>query len=258
MRRARRHWGRGRRSRPRGPPCPCWPRSASQHDHTPRSAASSPLDYREALESPRAAARELATIWRRAFSIHVHGLDGARDGGLGGHLSGGTSDARRGLVGPRRSHRGRLLRVCRLRADPARAARATALMAERDKHAHPTTSRKVLVAVGGQDIDEETVRLACRMTDPQGGRLYGVHIIEVNRSLPLGAVLDDVVERGEQILDEVDEAVEWGADLIVMGLPYKRRFGEFNLGKTVPYVLKNANCRVMLFREHREHREGTP
>jgi len=92
-------------------------------------------------------------------------------------------------------------------------------------------------------------------------------------------VLDDVVERGEKILDEVeqlaaqfqlavetelvqardtgpalvDEAVEWGADLIVMGLPYKRRFGEFNLGKTVPYVLKNANCRVMLFREHREH-----
>jgi len=51
----------------------------------------------------------------------------------------------------------------------------------------------------------------------------------------------------------VDEAVEWGADLIVMGLPYKRRFGEFNLGKTVPYVLKNATCRVMLFREHREH-----
>ena len=49
-----------------------------------------------------------------------------------------------------------------------------------------------------------------------------------------------------------------GADLIVMGLPYKRRFGEFNLGKTVPYVLKNANCRVMLFREHREHHdEGT-
>jgi hypothetical protein len=90
-------------------------------------------------------------------------------------------------------------------------------------------------------------------------------------------VLDEVVERGEKILDEVeqlaaetlltvetelvqardtgpalvDEAVEWGADLIVMGLPYKRRFGEFNLGKTVPYVLKNATCRVMLFREHR-------
>ncbi|HXN77876.1 MAG TPA: universal stress protein [Candidatus Dormibacteraeota bacterium] len=146
-------------------------------------------------------------------------------------------------------------------------------------HSHPTASKKVLVAVGGQGIDAETVRLASRMTDPHGGKLYAVHIIEVNRSLPLGAVLDDVVERGEKILDEVeqlvaqsqlpvetelvqardtgpaivDEAAEWGADLIVMGLPYKRRFGEFNMGKTVPYVLKNATCRVMLFREHREH-----
>jgi nucleotide-binding universal stress UspA family protein len=146
-------------------------------------------------------------------------------------------------------------------------------------HVHPTASKKVLVAVGGQGIDAETVRLASRMTDPHGGKLYAVHIIEVNRSLPLGAVLDDVVERGEKILDEVeqlvaqsqlpvetelvqardtgpaivDEAAEWGADLIVMGLPYKRRFGEFNMGKTVPYVLKNATCRVMLFREHREH-----
>src|SRR5207247_9322412 len=111
-----------------------------------------------------------------------------------------------------------------------------------------------------------------------------VHSIGAKRSLALGAVRDEVVDRGEKIVDEVervaaagqlqvetelvqardtgpalvDEAVEWGADLIVMGLPYKRRFGEFNLGKTVPYVLKNANCRVMLFREHREHRDGEP
>src|SRR5258707_9277803 len=139
-------------------------------------------------------------------------------------------------------------------------------MADRRAHTHPTTSRKVMVAVGGQDIDAETVRLACRMTDPTGGRLYGVHIIEVNRALPLGAVLDDVVERGEKILDEVeqlaseaslpvetelvqardtgpalvDEAVGGGADPIVMGLPYKRRVGEFNLGKTVPDVFKKA------------------
>ena len=148
-----------------------------------------------------------------------------------------------------------------------------------DHHSHGPVAKKVMVAVGGQSIDAEVVRLACSMTETHGGKIYGVHIIEVNRSLPLGAVLDDVVERGEKILDEVeqlateslltvetelvqardtgpalvDEAVEWGADLIVMGLPYKRRFGEFNLGKTVPYVLKNANCRVMLFREHREH-----
>ncbi|HLQ63075.1 MAG TPA: universal stress protein [Candidatus Acidoferrales bacterium] len=136
-------------------------------------------------------------------------------------------------------------------------------------------SRKILVAVGGQKVDVETVRLACRLAAGQQAKLYAVHIIEVNRSLPLSAVMDHAVEHGEQVLDEVEmlageaelqvetelvqardtgpaivgEAEEWGAELIVMGLPYKRRFGEFNLGKTVPYVLKNAPCRVLLFRE---------
>src|SRR5205085_9472964 len=101
------------------------------------------------------------------------------------------------------------------------------------------------------------------------------HVVEVNRSLPLSAPVEQQVERGEQVLDAaervaaeydleietemvqardtgpaiVGEADEWHADLIVMGLPYKRRFGEFNLGKTVPYVLKHASCRVILLRE---------
>ena len=88
-------------------------------------------------------------------------------------------------------------------------------MADRRGHSHPTTSHKVLVAVGGQDVDAETVRLACRMTDPQGGRLYGVHIIEVNRSLPLGAVLDDdhfdegivLAAKGAELLPQPGEIV---------------------------------------------------
>ena len=137
---------------------------------------------------------------------------------------------------------------------------------------------RIMIAVGGTEIDAETVRLAIRMAKARGAKLYAIHIIEVNRSLPLGAVQDKDIERGEQILDEVeqlageaefevetelvqaretgpavvDEAEEWGAHMIVMGLPYKRRFGEFNLGRTVPYVLKNAACRVVLFRERRE------
>jgi nucleotide-binding universal stress UspA family protein len=47
----------------------------------------------------------------------------------------------------------------------------------------------------------------------------------------------------------VDEAVEQGIDLIIIGMPYKKRFGEFDLGNTVPYVLKNAPCRVLIWRE---------
>ncbi|MDO8670998.1 MAG: universal stress protein [Dehalococcoidia bacterium] len=47
----------------------------------------------------------------------------------------------------------------------------------------------------------------------------------------------------------VDEAVERGVDLVIVGVTYKKRFGEFNLGKVTPYVLKNAPCRVWLCRE---------
>ena len=145
--------------------------------------------------------------------------------------------------------------------------------------AHP--AGRILVTLAGHEVDEETVRLACRMaTRPRvegkdTARIYAVHVFEVNRSLPLSAPVEHQVERGEQILDAaeqvaaeyeleietemvqardtgpaiVGEADEWHADLIVMGLPFKRRFGEFNLGNTAPYVLKNAPCRVILFRE---------
>jgi nucleotide-binding universal stress UspA family protein len=138
-----------------------------------------------------------------------------------------------------------------------------------------TGGARILVAVGGQKVDDETVRMACRVAKARSARLYGVHVIEVNRSLPLSAPVEHLVEHGEEVLEEVEqiaaefgievetemvqardtgpaivgEAEEWGADAVVMGLPYKRRFGEFFLGKTVPYVLKNARCRVILFRE---------
>jgi len=140
--------------------------------------------------------------------------------------------------------------------------------------AHKGEATRIMIALNGHEMDEETIRIACRMAPKRPG----VKILEVNRSLPLGAVIESQVERGEDILVKaeqlvgefelecetelvqardtgpaiVGEAEEWKADLIVMGLPYKRRFGEFNLGKTVPYVLKFASCQVILFREHLE------
>jgi hypothetical protein len=33
-----------------------------------------------------------------------------------------------------------------------------------------------------------------------------------------------------------------------MAAQYRRRLGEFNLGLTLPYVLKNAPCRVLVAR----------
>jgi nucleotide-binding universal stress UspA family protein len=48
----------------------------------------------------------------------------------------------------------------------------------------------------------------------------------------------------------VDEATEQEADILILGLPYRKRFGgDFAIGRTVPYVLKNAPCEVWVVRE---------
>ncbi|MGP1675361.1 MAG: universal stress protein, partial [Candidatus Limnocylindrales bacterium] len=48
----------------------------------------------------------------------------------------------------------------------------------------------------------------------------------------------------------VDEATERNVDLLVLGLPYRKRFGgDFVIGRTIPYVLQNAPCAVWVVRE---------
>ena len=39
------------------------------------------------------------------------------------------------------------------------------------------------------------------------------------------------------------------ASAIVIGLPYRKRFGEYEIGETATYILKNAPCRVWLARQ---------
>lgn len=134
---------------------------------------------------------------------------------------------------------------------------------------------KFLVPVSGDKVDEEVIRLACNMAKRRKGKVYVVHVIEVKRSLPLDAEIEPEIQNGEKVLAQaerladtldwevetdllqarevgpaiVDEAVEHGVDMIILGINYKKRFGEFDLGSTVPYVLKNAPCRVLLWRE---------
>jgi nucleotide-binding universal stress UspA family protein len=48
----------------------------------------------------------------------------------------------------------------------------------------------------------------------------------------------------------VDEAAAREADLLILGLPYRTRFGgDFAIGRAVPYALKNAPCAVWVVRE---------
>jgi nucleotide-binding universal stress UspA family protein len=135
--------------------------------------------------------------------------------------------------------------------------------------------RKIIVPVNGTSVDDETIRLACRLAKKEKGKIWVIYVITVRRSLPLDAEVEPEIKKAEQILDHcegiadeeeysletdllqarepgptiVDEAVDREADLILMGIEYKKRFGQFSLGSVVPYVLENASCRVILFQQ---------
>jgi nucleotide-binding universal stress UspA family protein len=135
---------------------------------------------------------------------------------------------------------------------------------------------KILVPVTGRPVDDETMRLACQLAKKNKGKIWAVYVIAVKRSLPLDAEIRSETAKAEEILDHiatvaeeadyevetdllqarevgptiVDEAVEREVDLIIMGLSYKRRFGQFSLGNVLPYVLQNAPCQVILYHQY--------
>jgi len=140
----------------------------------------------------------------------------------------------------------------------------------------PTKFERILVPVTGTQADEEAIKLACRLAKQDKSDVYAVYIITMGRGLPLDAEIEPEIQKAEDILNHIediarerssrittdvlqareagsaiiDEAIERGVDLILMGVAYKRRFGEFSLGEVVPYVLKNATCRVILYHQY--------
>ena len=137
---------------------------------------------------------------------------------------------------------------------------------------------RVVIALNGGSSDARIVRLVTTLASAKGGNveLIAVHVVEIDWTLPLDADVAGQSEEAQRVLDEaesvaeaakgtlepvllqardvgaalVDEASERGADLLVAGLPYRKRFGgDFAIGRTIPYVLKNAPCAVWVVRE---------
>jgi nucleotide-binding universal stress UspA family protein len=135
--------------------------------------------------------------------------------------------------------------------------------------------KNILVPVSGTGADIETVKLACRLAKKDKGKVFAVSVVAIKRALPLDAEIESEVKKAEEILDKaeavageedyeietdvlqarevgpaiVDEAVERGVSLILMGVTYKKSFGQFSLGNVVPYVLKNSPCPVILYQQ---------
>jgi nucleotide-binding universal stress UspA family protein len=136
--------------------------------------------------------------------------------------------------------------------------------------------RRVVVGLNGGPTDVIVVHTACDLVRATKGSLAGVHIVEVDWSHDLSEDIASDNEAAAAVLDLaetmadksgcrlettllqardvgaalVDEAVALGADLIIVGLPYRKKFGgDFAVGRTVPYVLQNAPCEVLVLRE---------
>ncbi|HEX4205373.1 MAG TPA: universal stress protein [Ktedonobacteraceae bacterium] len=138
-----------------------------------------------------------------------------------------------------------------------------------------STAGDIAVIIGGEQLDTNLVYLGCQMAKGAKRKVHLVHVIEVPRALPLKAVLTEESERADKILNVgmqvanrvgceavaevvqareagtaiVDEARDHRCALILLGLVRNGSKADENLGRTIPYVLANAPCRVWLVQD---------
>jgi nucleotide-binding universal stress UspA family protein len=134
--------------------------------------------------------------------------------------------------------------------------------------------RAVLAYVDGSSTDESVMELVCDLAKRARAHVHVIYVIEVKRELPLTAEIQPEMDRGEKVLEAaekiadayaqpveteilqaraigpavVDEAVERNCDLIVLGVPFKARMGNFDISSTAEFVLKSSPARVWLIR----------
>jgi nucleotide-binding universal stress UspA family protein len=136
--------------------------------------------------------------------------------------------------------------------------------------------RRAIVALNGGPSDERIVRFVAASARQTKAEVIGVHVVEIDWTLPLDSDIAGRSEEVQRVLDSaeavaedakvslepvllqardvgaaiVDEAVERAADLLVVGLPYRKRFGgDFAIGRTIPYILQNAPSAVWVLRD---------
>lgn len=146
-----------------------------------------------------------------------------------------------------------------------------------DKRPPTFTEKRVLVPLlGVPEVDDPALKVtALLLAGREGVEACLLHVIEVPFDRNLDAEDEDAVARADAILSRaevglaekgvptrtstvqaraagpaiVDDANELGTDLIIMGLRYKKRFGgQWDAGRTVPYVMRNSTAPVWCLR----------
>ena len=135
--------------------------------------------------------------------------------------------------------------------------------------------RRILVPLTGASVDTDVIRVAVSLAKSDRAEIVAVHVIEVRWNLALDAVLEQETERGEMLLENaaklaaqagakiesellqareaaaaiIDTARDREADLILLGMPYRRRLGRTYVGRTVQNVYIGAHCAVLAYRQ---------
>jgi nucleotide-binding universal stress UspA family protein len=135
---------------------------------------------------------------------------------------------------------------------------------------HRVAYRRIVVPIAGDDDSEAGVALAAELAPEGGASITAVVVIEVPAELPLDAHMADeeraaraalekahaiAASRGVRLRERivrarsrgeaiVAEAKAAGADLIVMRAAPRNRKRLF--GRTADYVLRHADCRVLV------------
>lgn len=142
--------------------------------------------------------------------------------------------------------------------------------------------RSILAPVAPGDASLDAAALGAALARQAGGALTLLHVIEVERTLPVTADMELEGRRGEELLrraraaaegggvtieDEllqareagpaiVEAAEAHGADAIVLGVAAAPAPGRFDVGRTAEYVLGHAPCAVWIARAPLERAEA--
>ncbi len=135
--------------------------------------------------------------------------------------------------------------------------------------------KQILVPLAGAAVDADLIRLAVDLARPSKAKIFAVHVIEVRWNMALDAVLEPELDRGEALLAAavrvaeqaggqietellqareaaaaiVDTARERNSELILIGMPYRKRLGRTYVSRTVEDVYLGAHCAVLAYRQ---------
>ena len=137
-------------------------------------------------------------------------------------------------------------------------------------------ANRILVPVNGDKVSERIFRWACQLARQSKAHIHAVYVIEVPLDMRLVSEIAEASDRGEEILARMEaiaaeekvkdvhamalrarhagpaiviEAEDRKMDAVMLGVPYRRRFGSCTLGSTASYIFNNAPCQVIFWRE---------